>query len=70
MEWYHYLLIAVAVLLVSVIAVVLVRTFLFKPQKTVVKDLNDLNLEVRLSKRFRKFNSKSTIFKLSDVKIK
>ena len=39
-------------------------------EKTVVKDLNDLNLEVRLSKRFRKFNSKSTIFKLSDVKIK
>jgi hypothetical protein len=39
-------------------------------EKTVVKDLNDLNLEVRLSKRFRKFNSKSTIFKLSGVKIK
>lgn len=39
-------------------------------EKTVVKDLNDLNLEVKLSKRFRKFNSKSTIFKLADVKIK
>lgn len=38
MLWYHYLLIAVAVLLVSVIVVVLVRTLLFKPQKTVVKD--------------------------------
>lgn len=39
-------------------------------EKTIVKDLNDLNLEVKLSKRFRKFNSKSTIFKLSDIKIK